>query len=257
VRPEIERRRRYGHVEHSSSRISKIGWDGLLATLPNVIGLALSPDERQVAVGDRTGGLHLLAVDGTSSRLLPGPPGRLRMVTFSRDGTQLAGGGDDGLVVLWDLARGTARALPARRGQVTTVAFSRDGRWLAASTATGDVGLWDVATLAERPLQAPGPVVTVGFLGDDLVTGGADATVRVWRAADGSQRALLRVDAEVATLVVGETGLVASSVLGTMVRWPLSALGAAPPQAPAPLAPFLAALSLARLDEGGTLTSLP
>jgi WD40 repeat protein len=89
--------------------------------------LALSPDGRAIAVGDRSGNVSLL--DAFSGRVLLHPEGlkgEVRCITFSTDGKWLAAGDDGGRVCLWETGTGKLRTSitagdPLRRWGLTMV----------------------------------------------------------------------------------------------------------------------------------------
>ncbi|MEJ7600444.1 MAG: protein kinase [Kofleriaceae bacterium] len=226
----------------------------LLATIRDAKIPALAFDDRSIAVGGVDGSLTVLALDGSSTRTLPGAAGMVDYLTFSPDGRHVVGGSSwHGQVRLWDLATRTTRELGRRKGGVTAVAFSSDARWVAASSVTGDVGLWDVATVRERTLEHGGDVGAIGFTADAIVTGAMDGAVRLW-SFDGRERSRLRVDGAVLALAVRDRQLVAGTSAGEVYRWRIAALGESPATGQ-PLAPFLAALTHARLDAGSRALS--
>ncbi|HEY5936165.1 MAG TPA: WD40 repeat domain-containing protein, partial [Kofleriaceae bacterium] len=215
-----------------------------LATIRDAISPALSPDDRSVAVGERDGSLSLYAIEGGPARRLAGSSGMVDFVQFSPDGRHVAGGSSaKGQVRVWDVTTGTSRELVARKGGVESLAFSRDGRWLAAASTSGDVGLWDLRSKTEHTLRHPRDVLEVAFLGDGVVTGGIDGTIRVW-GYDGIERSMLRVDGAVLTLDARDGHVFAGTSAGEIYRWPVAQLG----EAPGKISPFLDSLTHARLD---------
>jgi hypothetical protein len=156
-------------------------------------------------------------------------------VALSPDGTTLAAApAGEGPLTLLDTATGKERARatvsPRRGGGANTIAalaFSSDGRRLAAALHDGHLCLCDGRTGAEvkrfkavdRPagrrralmdLEAYGghaESVTFSPDGKWLVTGGSDASVRVWEAVTGKEVLLLDGhEAEVARVAFGPDG---------------------------------------------------
>jgi len=73
----------------------------------------------------------------------------VKSVTFSPDGSWLAGGAHDGTICVWDAATGEVlHSVTSSNGPVCCVTFSPDGSWLAAVTRTGAVEVRTMPTLA-------------------------------------------------------------------------------------------------------------
>jgi WD40 repeat protein len=138
--------------------------------------MALSPDGRTLAIGDRAGALLLVEPgDGRIRRRLDTAGGdattSIGSLVFSPDGSELAVGSRE-------------QATPSR----SVDSAIRDGSELAAGSR-GQVRLWAVVGDAPRPLvRLPGHRGLVTFLaydphGDLLATGGDDNAVKVWDLA--------------------------------------------------------------------------
>jgi formylglycine-generating enzyme required for sulfatase activity/serine/threonine protein kinase len=106
--------------------------------------LALSPDEKSLAVSTYTGTTFLWDLTQNKERFRvssPGPP------AFSRDGKLLATGSG----TVFETATGDVHLELAARGRP---AFSEDGKQLAVAENDGSIRLWDVATGKElHPLK--------------------------------------------------------------------------------------------------------
>jgi WD40 repeat protein len=162
--------------------------------------LGFSPDGRTLACGNDGAIVLLDAADGKPVRRFEeGPVGPVACLAFSPDGKNLAAAGH-WTVSLWDVATGKRR-LPfaGHEHLVTSLAFSSDGAALASGESDGgQVIVWDVASRRPR-YSCPGhsgDVLALAFssdgrtlaTGDGLMgggTGGFDARIRVWSAADG------------------------------------------------------------------------
>ncbi len=156
------------------SRLYLVGGDGKLTTWAlegdqarrldrptrdAVIALAIAPDGRTLAVGDRDGGVELIdSRDGAARGRLAVPPGdeavAVARLAFAPTGTTLAVANQRGGLRLWAL--GGARPeplvrLPGARGMVTALAFDPTGRRLAVAdhrpAEEGPVIVWDLHTL--------------------------------------------------------------------------------------------------------------
>jgi WD40 repeat protein len=157
------------------------------------VSLAISPDDRLLAIGDSRGAIHLWDLDlQRENTLLQGSRKRIACLAFSPDGGTLAAGCltaglpdfGPGALRLWDLAARRATDLIANGSAVLSLGFSADGRVLAGSAADGTVRLWDRRTLREvnRLEGHTGPVLSLAFSRDGrtLATLGMDKTVRLW-----------------------------------------------------------------------------
>ena len=83
-------------------------------------------------------------------RELPGNPGTVQSLAFSRDAATLATASEGGTAQVWDIARGTAGArFPIRTmGEVAVLAYH--GSTLAAQAKDESLTLWDAETAAVR-----------------------------------------------------------------------------------------------------------
>ncbi|MBA3456283.1 MAG: protein kinase [Deltaproteobacteria bacterium] len=101
----------------------------------------------------------------------------------SKDGTMIAGAMGDRTVRVWD-AR-TGKQLHVLRGHtdlVMDVAFSPDGSQVASSSYDKTIRIWQLGTHRARVLRGHSSAVDRVVWRDDshLVTGGRDATLRIW-----------------------------------------------------------------------------
>jgi sugar lactone lactonase YvrE len=87
-------------------------------------------------------------------------------LAVSPDGKELAsaGGYFNPTITLWQLDQQTQQSISVPGNGVLDVAFSRDGQWIAGSTAEGMVKLWDAATGDERLMVRDNPRVAIGYL---------------------------------------------------------------------------------------------
>ena len=149
-----------------------------------VLAVAFSPDGQFLATGDEIGQVNVWDVQRRRIVIqLEGDSTSVYTVKFSPDGKVLAGAGYDGNVKLWEVENWERLGALANGATVFTINFSPHSSTLA-STGYESVNLWEVesgekiATLTEHT----GWVNAVAFSpdGSALITGGDDATLRIW-----------------------------------------------------------------------------
>ena len=128
----------------------------------DALTLALSPDGRVLAAGDRSGGVTLIDAErgvvlnrGAAPAETAEPP--ISAVAFAPGGTMLALGDQQGKVSLWALHASAPEALrgadpptrlvslPGHRGPVAALAFDAQGHHLATASTDRTVDVWDLA----------------------------------------------------------------------------------------------------------------
>jgi eukaryotic-like serine/threonine-protein kinase len=155
----------------------------------NLTCLALSPDARKVAAGDRAGAVHVWTLDppDTPALTLRGHVGAINGLTFTPDGTAVLSVGHDGMLRRWDVETGRLEGeLPGDAGAVWAIACGARGRVALA----GDRLRLNQPGGSLRTLEGhAGPALCVAFSanGTVLASGGADGSVRLWRASDGGE----------------------------------------------------------------------
>jgi WD40 repeat protein len=117
--------------------------------------LALSPDDRVLAVSGDGGRVLLVDPETGSERRIGGHQGLVYRLAFGPDGATLASAGRDHAVRLWSVARGTLDAVYRHDAEVSFIAFSPDGRWLTAAGAVDTARILLVASHAEVPTTRP------------------------------------------------------------------------------------------------------
>jgi WD40 repeat protein len=144
---------RVPHVE-----IWRMATRSRLASLPSernaspVFCLALSPDDRHIAVGVSDGTITLWETgSGRESGCLDGQGNDVRCVAYSPDARSLVSGHGDGTIVVWSIPSGrVVRRLKAHTDVVRFLAFCGNPDLLASSGQDGHVFLWNLSS--ERPL---------------------------------------------------------------------------------------------------------
>jgi WD40 repeat protein len=158
----------------------------------NLTCVALSPDARKVVAGDRAGAVHVWILDppGTPKLTLRGHVGPVNGVAFTNDGAAVLSVGHEGTLRRWDAeAEQCTGKLPADAGAVWAVAAGGAGGSVAVA---GDRLRLLQPGVPVRTLEGhAGTVLCVAFSanGTVLASGGADGSVRLWRATDGQELA--------------------------------------------------------------------
>jgi len=154
----------------AASRKGSVRIGNVAANVPASVGaLAVSPTGKLVAVGEISGRIHLLDLEGKEVRALQGPADWIGAIAFRPTTLDVAWIPDGGPVCV---ARGDAVAtFSGNESEIRSVAFTKDGAFVAASgnetvffdvatkTARTDAAKWFVATGS-----APGEIVRVEAL---------------------------------------------------------------------------------------------
>ncbi len=173
-------------------------WSGHRDT---IYALALSPDGQTLASGSYDQKIKLWDVaDGKERKTLSGHNGAVFGLAFRPDGKLLASASADRTVKLWDVATGERRdTLSQPLKEQVAVAWSEDGRRLAAAGADNRIRVWQVSPEAREttnPLIVARfaheqPILRLAWNGPVLLSGAQDGSVKLWDAADITQRATL------------------------------------------------------------------
>ncbi|WP_424186829.1 hypothetical protein ACOBQX_03065 [Actinokineospora sp. G85] len=147
------------------------------------------------AGADKTIRLWDIAAQRQLDRPLIGHTGHVMSLATFANGT-LASAGDDGTMRHWNVTNRlrSGKALGAGPETAWAVDFSPDGKSVASASEDGGVRRWVLETRAQLPSYAghAGDVLGLEHSSDGglLVTGGVDATVKVWdtRIAGGAPR---------------------------------------------------------------------
>jgi WD40 repeat protein len=151
-----------------------------------VFAVALSPDGRLLATGDRDGLARIWNLGTGRAVDLNGHEATIRSLAFSPDGRSVVTASDDETGRLWDAANGRSLGeLQGHDGPVLSAAFAPGGRSVLTGGQDGGIRIW---ALAADPVQAQlvaknePPVRDVAFHPDGrlLVTASEDRKVRVW-----------------------------------------------------------------------------
>jgi WD40 repeat protein len=197
------------------------------------MNVAWSPDGHLLASGTYTHGVYVWDMT-TRSRRWVGHAHLtwVRRVAWSPDGTRLASCGDDGSICLWRASDGMLiQTLQEHSAKVATVAWSPDGTWLASGgggRSSGELFLWQTGngkrmrTFEGQPHEVS--AVVWNTLGDQLVSGDSDGTLRWWEVQSGKCLAIRKAhQGAVRALKLSPDGrlLASCSEDGTLKVWNL------------------------------------
>jgi WD40 repeat protein/serine/threonine protein kinase len=152
-------------------------------------GMEFSPDSRLFAACGVRRKVTVWKTDGFEVLWTLDQPDIIVSLRFSPDGRRLVTGGNDRVARIWDLETGKEILNPPFRehkDRLTEVEFSSDGR-AVASAAGAEALVWSAADgrVLRRYRGHAGMVLSARFTPDGkwLVTGGDDATLKVWDVA--------------------------------------------------------------------------
>jgi WD40 repeat protein len=150
-----------------------------------VWAVAVSPDGRHLATGDRGGGVQLWSVDGGAGAELNGHSDAIERVAFNSDGKLLVSASDDETARLWDASTGSPIAeLRGHDGIVHSAAFLPDGM-VVTGGEDGTIRTWSTSSdpvLLELPRPDDRRLRDIAFdpSGRRVVTAGEDLAARIW-----------------------------------------------------------------------------
>ncbi|MGV1027117.1 MAG: DUF4062 domain-containing protein [Dermatophilaceae bacterium] len=149
-----------------------------------LLGVSWSPDSDHVVTGAAEGPVRVWGVDAGSEPVELGRhDGGALAVAWHPTRAEIASGGGDGGIRLWRLD-GHHGALDLRgpADRIAALAWSASGRYVATVAGDGSVSVYPDS--GAEPLMRLGPHVeacpAVAWVGDRVVTGSHDGTVRVW-----------------------------------------------------------------------------
>jgi WD40 repeat protein len=178
---------------------------------------AFSPDGRRIVTASDDKTVRIWSAEnGGQLLVLTGHMEGVDTAAFSPDGRRIVSGSDDTTARIWDAELG--EQLLVLRGHTDflgSAAFSPDGRHILTASFDGTARIWDAVSgqqlrmlrghmererqqpemsgLNAHPLYAE-PLRCAAFSadGERIVTASMDKTARIWDAADGRQRMVLR-----------------------------------------------------------------
>ena len=204
---------------------------------------------RRLVTASRDGTARLWELDGTALHVLR-HDGAVRSAVFDRTGAKVLTASDDGTSRIWSVESGTEEFRLEGTAPVLRASYSADGMTVIA-LAGPTAWVWSPQTRRRVALRGHRGRVLDGSLSFDgrlAVTGGVDATVRVWDARSGEElRKLIGHRASVNRVVFGRRANIVGSASadGTGRIWSGSG-------APVVLAGHGGAVNSIALDQGFT-----
>ena len=123
--------------------------------------IALSPNDRTVALGGHDGSVRFLDLRSGRQRTASGRhSGPVTAARFTPDGRSLVTASEDGAAILWDVGAGAAsETLQGHANGITALQISADGRTLYTAGVDGAIFIWDLAGTQRlgRPIDTGAP----------------------------------------------------------------------------------------------------
>jgi WD40 repeat protein len=193
----------------------------------NITGVAVSPDGKGIAASSADKMVWLWLRDETgamSTACVKGHTGAVTAVAFVTADSLLSAGAD-GTVRQWDLKTGKVKGvLPAPVGPIITMAFA--SKRVAVAGRDGLAVRQPNSNAFQKLSGHEGPVLCCALSPDGrlLASGGADCTVRIYRAEVGLQLAMYPGHSKsVRAIAFSPNGdaLYSGDESGTLRRWPV------------------------------------
>lgn len=190
-----------------------------------VSALALSADGQMLALG--TGNeIALLSPTGEVAKRLSGQQGSVSRLTFSKDGSMLAGADEDGIITIWKVASGHIEKTIRSLTEITALVFAPSGETLATAASDNTISVWSLRTgLPQSKFQKHDDRINaLAFSpnGQLLASGGDDRSIVLWEVAVGkSKRTFKGHDQTVTSLAFSPDGQLLASGSGnaSVVLW--------------------------------------
>ncbi len=161
---------------------------------------AVSPDGSHVTVAPRE--VNVVQVwnrDGSLERTLEGFTQPVTAVRFTRDGTRIVAGAADNTVRVWNVADGAALGQLNLPQPVAALALVANDAQVAVATNDNAIRVYALPMAPEsvtpEPLvaweghsQPVASLETVGAEGNQILSGSADGTARLWKVGGSQQR---------------------------------------------------------------------
>jgi WD40 repeat protein/serine/threonine protein kinase/Tfp pilus assembly protein PilF len=169
-----------------------------LRTHPGVpICVDAAPDGQMVASGGSDRNLRLWDLEsGECAQTLQGHSAFVSAVVWHPSGSRIVTASADGTIRVWDLDQERCvQVLEGHRGPIRDLAITEDGKCALSAGQDGSIGVWDIVEGSHvRFLRGhSGAVTSVALVGETVVGGADDGTVRLWGLETGEALRVMRL----------------------------------------------------------------
>jgi WD40 repeat protein/serine/threonine protein kinase len=180
-----------------------------------------SPDGMSVASGGSDRCLRVWDMErGECTQTLQGHEAFVSGVAWHPSGERIITASADGTARVWDIAQQRCvQILEAHRGPIRDLMMTPDGHVALSAGQDGSVGVWDVfeGNLLCLLRGHSGAVTSVALIGNTVVTGGEDGTVRLWGLDSHEALRIIRIGNPIQDLLVTDGGTRVSVAHGSTV----------------------------------------
>jgi energy-coupling factor transporter ATP-binding protein EcfA2 len=159
--------------------------------------IAISPNDRKVAVGTRNGKLLLFNMQGNDAPVeLRNEPGTQILSVLFRDDNTVISGDQKGIVRIWDISQNNEQIFRRKihQARINEIQLDPSRRYIATSSTDGLVNTLDLNNLNQAAVEVanlPGFVYSIAFInkGNNLVIGSNTANPLIGHSAQMSSLA--------------------------------------------------------------------
>ena len=164
------------------------------ATSEAIQAIATSANGKWAALGDTSGKIKLLDLAaGKEARQWDAHTSAVSGLRFSADGAKLVSTSQDKAIRLWNVADGAAIGKIDTPAPINAVVLIAGDGQVATAHADNLIRLWPLPSNPNGEAPAPlkelkshsGPVTSLDFAANQLVSGSTDGTARIWNLDNG------------------------------------------------------------------------
>ncbi|MBM3831422.1 MAG: hypothetical protein FJ406_12935 [Verrucomicrobia bacterium] len=194
----------------------------------SVQAMVASADGKLLATADGNNIKLWNATAGASAKTLSGHTGPVRGLKFTLDGTRLISGAADKTARVWNVADGALFAEVTTPAEVNAVTWLADGKQIVTGGADNLIRTWKLPDAAGGKVEAgkeiKGHTAAITALETSpttptqILSGSADASVRVWNVETASQVRTVAHGAPVTAVAVSADGKTFASAGGVVAK---------------------------------------
>lgn len=109
-----------------------------------VLAVAFSPDDKQIATGSTDGKINIFTVDGKLVLKIDAHKNSINSLFFSPNGKSILSGSSDNTVKLWNI-NGQLLNTFAHKKAINSVSFSSDGKFILTGSDDNTAIVWDLS----------------------------------------------------------------------------------------------------------------